>query len=123
MNFIPIIGELLGLAAEAVEDKDKRNALQAKIMELQSTVTLAIVQSQTVPWVDALVKLLYALVALATPLGSLAMMGFNLYCKIKGVPLDVATEGATLGLFPAWATYRRLEKQRGKQINPERWVP
>lgn len=114
--YIPVVSDLLKLIGEAVVDKDKRNELTQRALEVNAELTKTIIGTTTVPWIDAIVKLVYALVALATPIGSALAFAFNLYCKYKQIPLDTATEAVTLGGFPAWAGYRRVEKAKGVSI-------
>lgn len=113
LQAMPLFGDLFKLISEAIPDPDKRTEASVRLAELHANVTATIVGTRTVPWIDGVVKLVYALVALATPLGAAAAMAFNFYCKYKGIPLDMATEATTLGGFPAWAAWRRREKATG----------
>lgn len=115
-SFIPIIGDVLGIVKEAVVDKDKRNEINLKLAELQHSVQMALITSQTVPWVDALVKFMYALVALAAPIGSFAITAFGLYCYYKQVQIPEHVHTLITSAFPAWRGMRHLEKKAGVAI-------
>lgn len=116
LAYVPIINELLGIAKEAVVDKDKLNEINLKIMELTHSFQMAMISSQTVPWVDALVKFMYAMVALAAPLGSFAITCAGLWFHYKGVAIDPMTHAAIDGTFPGWRALRHVEKKAGVTI-------
>jgi hypothetical protein len=116
LQAVPLIGDLLGIVSEAVTDKDKRNEINLKLAELQHNFNMQLVQSQTVPWVDATVKLIYALVALARPIGSFAVTAFGLYAHAKGIGIDTMTHTLIDSAFPAWMGARTLEKKSGVTV-------
>lgn len=125
--FIPVIGDILSIVSEAVVDKDKRNEINLKLAELSHAFQMAMIQSQTVPWVDALVKVMYALVALAAPLGTAATTAFGLlmhYLVLTG-KVDPAAAPDTMthllidSAFPAWRAARHVEKVKGVAIPAE----
>lgn len=108
-----LVGRALGIISEAVTDKDKQAELRAHVIELQTAATVAIVQTPTVPWVDAVVKLLYALVALAAPIGTACMTAFGLYAHVKGIDIPVELHAALDLSFPGWRVARHREKMAG----------
>jgi len=65
LSFLPVIGKLiekgLGIADQAVTDKDKLNELKATLMQIEAqakeTVYLAELNVKTVPWIDGLHKM------------------------------------------------------------------
>lgn len=117
LTAVPLVGDLLGIVSEAVTDKDKRNEINFKIAELAHNFQMELVRSQTVPWVDALVKLIYALVALAAPLGTALMSAVGIYAHIKGVDLGTeVTHGAIDSSFLLWRAARHREKMQGVAI-------
>lgn len=108
---------LIGLASEFIEDKDKRNAFEfeAKTLQLQTIQTL--LSTQTVPWVDAVVKLIYAMISLGRPLASFAAFFIGVFnpdliqqLHSVGTVGDVAI-GAIFGSAPAWGYSRHVEKR------------
>ena len=56
-NWLNPINKALDIAGEFVEDKDKRNELNAHLQQLKEQVYLAELNTQTIPWVDALHKM------------------------------------------------------------------
>ena len=60
MGLIDINGlfsSAFGLIDQLVVDKDKAAELKFKLQELKNNLNLELLKSKTVPWVDALVKL------------------------------------------------------------------
>ena len=55
------------LVSEFVEDKDRRNEITLKIAELESELKIAMLKTKTVVWVDALIKIMYAMQAFWRP--------------------------------------------------------
>lgn len=89
----------LDLAAEYIEDKDKRNELVIELVRIQAqTDTTA-----TIPWVDAVHKL-------GRQLLWFAMIGLYYYAKFNGVEVDLG-ELALMVTGPAAYT---LMKGRGQ---------
>lgn len=54
------------LASEAIEDKDKRNELNAVLEQLKQQVYITELKTQTIPWVDALHKMGRQIISLTT---------------------------------------------------------
>jgi len=104
---------LLGLGSELIEDKDKRNEFNYKMFELQQQVVMTLATTTTTPWVDALVKLLYAVNSLWRPIVGASMTIFGAYMHFKGTPMDTTAQVIFDGAFPAWGVSRHIEK-RGK---------
>ena len=57
MDFFGLFNGVKDLASEAIEDVDKRNAFISKADKMEQELYLAALQTQTVPWVDALHKM------------------------------------------------------------------
>jgi hypothetical protein len=57
LDWMNPIGKALDIADKFVEDKDKKNELVASLNELKEQVYMAELNTQTVPWVDALHKM------------------------------------------------------------------
>lgn len=111
---VPLVGKLFDLIDQAVPDKDKRAELRQAALEVTTDFQKTLVSTATVPWVDGAVKLIYALVALAAPLGSAAMSAFGLYAYAKGIELgDPATHAGVTSAFGVWRGLRHLEKKAG----------
>ena len=52
-----LFSKLTGLGAELIEDKDKAIEFRFKTMELENKLAVAMAESKTIPWVDALHKM------------------------------------------------------------------
>jgi hypothetical protein len=113
---LPLIGGvfrgIFDLGKEVIQDKDKLAEFNYKLAELEGQLNLRLVETQTVPWIDATVKLLFALNSLWRPLGGAVMTGFGIYAHWKGIPLDPVLHGIFDGAFPAWGVSRHVEKSR-----------
>ena len=57
LDWLNPINKAEDIISEAVEDKDKRNELNAHLAELREKVYLAELQTKTIPWVDAVHKM------------------------------------------------------------------
>lgn len=85
------------LASEAIEDPDKRNALNAKIAEIQQQVYIAELQTKTVPWVDGLHKLSRPIISLVTVVTFGIVLHFNPEIDL----VKLLSSGAVAGLYTA----------------------
>ena len=106
---------LVGLASEFIEDPDKRIEYQFKAQELNINFMQAVTSTVTIPWVDALVKLMYAFIAILRPLGSAAMTAFGIYAHYKQIPIDGAMHAVLDGAFPAWGASRHMNKHKEQE--------
>lgn len=115
---LPIIAGIakmgLGIIDQLVVDKDKKAELafqwNVKLLEFAEKL----INAQTIPWVDAIVKLMIAAVALARPIGSL-------YLTIVGVDMlqtgdDGMAATALTAAFPTWMGAREVDKKRKHAI-------
>lgn len=115
INILPIASGLLKLGSKFILDKDKQAEFQFKVIEMTYSFMEKIVTMQTVPWVDAFVKILFALLALARPLGTF-------YLSLKGVDMAVdagsvdGLSGGLMAMFPAWGTAREANKRREHRL-------
>ena len=116
----PIFADLIGLGRELVVDKDKAMEFETRAREAQLKLLEALAGTTTVPWVDASVKLITALVSLARPLGSVAVFAWGLLHPDQlqrlhelGSMGDMAL-GAIFGSAPAWGLSRHVEKTKNK---------
>lgn len=89
LDFINPFNKLLGVVSEAVEDRDKRNAINAEIEALRAQVYLAELGTHTIPWVDALHKMQRGIL-------SVLSMAVTVYMVAQGVT-DPLALGAAVG--------------------------
>lgn len=108
-----IFGGLFGIIDQFVEDKDLKNKLALRQLELMYQLIEKLLESKTIPWVDATVKLMAGSVVLARPLGTFAITCMGIYLHVKGTPIDsdVVQYGMDVA-FPAWAGAREVDKSR-----------
>lgn len=114
------VGGLIDLADQAITDKDKLIEFKFKAAELQAQSMQVLISAQTVPWVDATVKLLFALNSLWRPVIGGLMTLFGAYAHYKGLPIDPTAHLVFDGAFPAWGVSRHVEK---KEVIKERKKP
>ena len=70
LDWINPINKAADIVAEVVEDKDKRNELNAQLEQLRQQVYITELNTRTIPWVDALHKMgrqILALLNVAVP--------------------------------------------------------
>lgn len=113
------ITSITGLVSEWIEDPDKKIEFEFKMRELNFRVAESLLKTQTVPWVDATVKIMYALLAFIRPIGALYLS----YRGIEAVDLerlgnsDIANYvNAGLGMsFPGWMLSRHKNKNKEQE--------
>lgn len=76
-DWINPINKVTEVVSEAVEDKDKRNAINAHLEELKQQIYLAELNTKTVPWVDALHKMGRQIMSLATLIAGVYLLKTN----------------------------------------------
>ena len=106
-----LAGGLIDLADQLITDKDKLIEFKFKAAELQMKSMQALISTTTVPWVDATVKLLFALNSLWRPVIGGLMTLFGAYAHYKGLPIDPTAHLVFDGAFPAWGVSRHVEKK------------
>ena len=57
LDFINPFKEVTSLVSEAVEDKDKANKINQRLMEVAENTYVTELVTKTIPWVDALHKM------------------------------------------------------------------
>lgn len=70
LDWLNPINKAADIVSEVVEDKDKRNELQAELEKLRQQVYITELNTRTIPWVDALHKMgrqILALLNIAVP--------------------------------------------------------
>ena len=105
-------GSMLKIVDQFVVDKDLKQKLAIRQLELTYGLIEKIVNTTTVPWVDALVKVLMSFVVLARPLGTFALTVFGLYAYYKGIEIDPTVHATVTAAFPAWGAVREVGKSR-----------
>lgn len=119
-----LFGGIIDIIKEVVPDKDKQLELITQVQTQQLEMTKVLVSQATVPWVDALVKLMYALSHLIKehwrPLVSSYLMlkgvtDVDLLQQLHnlGAVGDAAITGM-VGSFPAWMYSRHKGKSRSQ---------
>lgn len=111
-KLIQPMDSLIKLGSEYIVDKDKLIEFQFKAMELKQEQAVTLLATKTNPFVDALVKLMYAFQIFWRPLVGMLMTGFGAYAHYKGIDMDVALHAIFDGAFPAWGVSRHVEKQK-----------
>ncbi|MCK5601901.1 hypothetical protein KAR91_08535 [Candidatus Pacearchaeota archaeon] len=111
INLDALFDNTLGIVSKLIPDKDKAAELKFKIEELRTKVTLVIINQQTVPWVDALVKFIYAFKPFLRPVGSFVLAGFAMYAETHDIVLDEWVERMLYGAPFAWGYSRHTEKK------------
>ena len=102
-----------GLLDQVVEDKDLKNKLIAQQLESNNALIGKLIETSTIPWIDGLVKLMYASVVLFRPIGSFLLTCAGVYMHVKGIHLDVPyVHEAMDAAFPTWFGAREVHKQR-----------
>ena len=66
MSWWNLFSDAKDLASELIEDPDKRNALNAKLDQIQEATYQMELQTKTIPWVDALHKMSRPLISVIT---------------------------------------------------------
>lgn len=126
---IPILGSLANKIAdtvkEVVPDKDQQLQLTTQLLQHQLEFQRALIQQQTIPWVDATVKILYALSDLVRsnwrPLVSAAAFFWGLLHPeqirelVAAGGVGEAAVAAIFGSFPGWMLSRHITKRAGRE--------
>lgn len=112
---IGIINGMMGVADKLIIDQDKKIEFAYKTQELVFAVINQLIAVKTVPAVDAIVKILMALVVFARPIGSfiLTLKGIDM-ASITG-ELDVINVGL-ISLFPSWMGFRQYDKYKKTKV-------
>ena len=122
MSGLSLVGKL---GDKLIEDKDKKTEFAFKTQELTFKTMEVLLQTKTYPFVDALVKLMYAAKVFIRPIGSLAMAGFAAYCAVNNIELNEVIQTTLFGAPVAWGVSRHVEKKRkggGEVSEDEDWL-
>lgn len=119
----PIVAAISAIARigdKFIEDKDKRTEFAYKAQELAFKSMEVMLTTKTVPWVDATVKILYALKAFFRPVVGGLMTAFGAWAHVKGMDLG-ALHAVFDGAFPAWGVSRAVEKVKKRDKDEDEW--
>ena len=113
---VDVFGKIFGVVDQLVEDKDKKNEIVLKLAEMQNQLSLQLVQQQTIPWVDATVKLLFAfrdiIIPMFRPVVATAMTAYVVYAETNGITLSPMVEALFASAFPGWMASRHVNKKK-----------
>lgn len=112
MNLLSIIPQLFKLGDKLIVDQDKKIEYAFKMQELTFKAMETMLSTSTVPWVDALVKILYALKTLFRPILGALMTAFGAYAHVKGIEISPTMHAVFDGAFPAWGISRHVSKNK-----------
>lgn len=113
---LPIFDGIVKIADKLIPDKDKLAELEAEVKRAQSALDQLLLTTTTTPWVDGLVKILYATERFIRPVGSFLMLLFAAYADTHGIKLSPEIEYVLYGAFPAWGVSRHsLQKEKIKK--------
>ena len=114
-----LFGKAFGLIGEVVEDKDKRNEINMEIMKIINNLSLELLKTKTIPWVDALVKILLTINTLLKsqwrPVGSVCMAIFGGFCLMTGIEIPVHIQTMLFGAPIGWGLSRHVSKKNGEK--------
>jgi hypothetical protein len=115
-----IAGLLMGamkLAGSWINNKDKKEELATQVVMKMLDIADKAIAVQTVPWVDATVKLVAMAYTFMRPLGGAIMTGLGIYFHyltatggMEALP-DVVQYGLDAA-FPTWGVAREVDKKR-----------
>jgi len=123
---VPLLGsvdKLIGLASEFITDKDRMIEFQYKAQALKVQSALELAKIQTVPWVDAVVKLVLSLTPIWRPLGLGAMTAFGMYAHAKGIVIPTEMHYIFDAAFPGWGVSRHMQKAKEIEKAPAKAEP
>jgi len=113
--------DIFGLADQLITDKDKLIEFKFKAMDLNLQAQSQLLKTQTIPWVDALVKVMYAANMFWRPLVGACMTAFGAYAHFRGIQIEPALHAVFDGAFPAWGVSRHVEKAKKADADQYIW--
>ena len=120
-----IVSGIFSIGKEMIADEDKKIEYAFKTQEILFDLLGKLIAARTVPWVDALVKLMVASVALARPIGSFALTLIGIYLDMNEMPVSETMTMALEAAFPGWMAARQYDKGKKKNnkqiIDDEEW--
>ena len=107
-----LLDGITSIASELIVDKDKMAEFELKVKELVYAADKELLQDDTVPWVDALVKILLVSKQFIRPVGSFAMSAAGVYMHVQGIAIEPALHGIIDGAFPGWMYSRHANYKK-----------
>ena len=115
---IPLITQGLKMGSKLIQDKDKQAEYAFKNQEMMHELLKGALSNPTYRWVDAIVKIMAAIIAFARPLGTFALTCWGIYLHVEGIEIPPWVHGMMDGAFPAWGLAREGSKRRKEK---KRW--
>lgn len=115
---VDVVDNLINLGDQYIVDQDKLIEFKFKAYELKTNAVTTLLGVKTNPFIDGLVKLMYAFQIFWRPFVGGLMTMFGAYCHYKGIEMDVALHAIFDGAFPAWGVSRHIEKQKKIEKRP-----
>jgi len=119
MGALTIFDGLISLASEFISDPDKQAKFQLQAVQSRDKLVTHLLDTKTIPWVDATVKLFTALITFARPVGGLMMTAFGMYAHLKGIDMSAMAHTIFDGAFPAWGASRHASKKQAEDTRRE----
>lgn len=94
-KILDLFGKAGDIASEAIEDKDKRNELNAVLDQMKQQVYIRELETKTIPWVDALHKMSRPLISMFT----VGVFGFILYTHPDIDIVKLISSGGVAALY------------------------
>lgn len=110
-----VFSSLIGLGKTYIDDKTKAAEFAQKVTELQIGFSTTLIETHTVPWVDALCKLLYVAKEFWRPVASTVLFFYGMTHPevLKTMHNDLGSMGdvgigGIFGSLPAWGVSRHI---------------
>ena len=117
MNFLTsLIAPLAEIGQKLIVDKDKQLEYAFKLQDRVLSIFEKMAAVQTIPWVDAVVKLMGAVLIFGRPLGSLFLTVWGIKLHLEGAALPDWLHAMMDSAFPAWAAAREVDKSHKRKI-------
>lgn len=112
LALIPLISQGLGLAGKFIKDKDKQAEYAFKSQEMLMELAGKALSIQTYKWVDAIVKIMAALISFGRPVGGFVLTVWGIWLHIEGADIPEVVHYSMDAAFPAWGAAREAGKKR-----------
>lgn len=113
-----IISGLFNLGKTYIDNKEKQAEFNNEVAKMGLQLQERMLTSQTMPKVDAIVKLMYAFREIAIPMfrpiGGALLTAASIYCAVNRIQLDPTVNTILASAFPGWMASRGLEKLTSK---------
>jgi hypothetical protein len=118
---VGLVSQIVSVGSELIEDKDKRNEFAFQSQKLSFELLGQLLSTKTIPWVDALVKIILTLKVFIRPVVGAAMTAFGAYAHYKGIQIEPAMHAIFDAAAPAWGISRHQEKK--EKVKAAKQVP